>query len=107
MRKFISLFIVAVLAVFVVEMSEARMWTNKQGKKVNAHYLTSDEKTITLILDKDSREVVVAKDMFSEEDIKYVEEQEVALTVPAYEELGPDLKKKAKASSGGEWKRGI
>ena len=106
MEKLIKLFFVAVLAVFVSDISEARIWRNKQGKTVNAHYLSSDAKNVVLVLDKDSREVLIPRDQFSDEDNKYIDEQEVLLTIPAYEELGPDLKKKAK-SSGGAWQRGI
>ncbi len=82
---------------------EARTWVNTQGKKVQAHYLTSDEETITLVLAKDGREVVVKKAQFSPEDLKYVEEQEVLLTVPAYEEGAKEGGKK----SSSQWQRGI
>lgn len=107
MKKFMTLLVSSLLVALAVSSADARMWKNKQGKSVNAHYLTSDAKTIILVLDKDGREVVVQKDQFSDEDLQYVEEQEVLLTIPAYEELGPDLKKKDDKASGGEWKRGI
>ena len=72
--------------------AEARSWTNTQGKVVQAHYLTSDAKTVTLVVvDKNNKyikEVTLDKVLFSDEDKAYIEEQEVLLTIPAYDEMG-------------------
>lgn len=106
MKKLMTILLAASVAVLSTASVEARVWKNKQGKVVNAHYLTSDEKNIILVLEKDGREVTVAKDQFSDEDRKYVEEQEVLLTVPAYDEMKKGAEKKPSGMSG-EWKRSI
>lgn len=91
--------------VLATGVANARAWTNTKGQKVHAHYLTSDETDVILVLEKGGKEVKVPKDQFSEADRKYIEEQEVILTVPAYEAEKKESEKKANES--GRWKRSI
>lgn len=103
--KLTSFLLCGLMTLFAFGTADARVWTNTQGKKVTAHYLTSDETDVIIVLTKDGKEVKIPKNMFSPEDVKYIEEQEVLLTVPAYE-----VEKKAneqKASESGRWQRSI
>lgn len=71
---------------------EARQWKNTEGKVVTAHYLTSDKDKVTLIVvdkrNKFIKEITLNKSLFSAGDQEYIAQQEVLLTIPAYDEMG-------------------
>jgi len=54
-------------------VSWARVWTNTQGKTVNAAYVSQTDTEVTVRLTANSKKITIAKDQLSKEDLSHLE----------------------------------
>lgn len=76
---FFSLSIIAVLICAVLSVAEARVWTDRQGRTVEAEFVSGDDKSVTMRRG-DGRVFEVQLIDLSEEDRSYVANQLTALS---------------------------